>query len=60
MIFFFKFFVISNEETCPQTIPFQIYDSTQSRGVVKHRRSFNINWHHDLDTWQIFSLQRQE
>ena len=44
------FFFSSDEKTRPQTVSLQIHDGAQSGGVVEHRGSIDVNWHHDLDT----------
>lgn len=40
----------SDKEACSQSVPLQIHDSTRSGSMAEHRRSINVNWHHDLDT----------
>jgi len=53
-------FVGSDTEACSQDITLQIHDSAAFRSVAKYCRCSDSDRHHDLDPWQVLTIQCPE
>lgn len=48
----------SDQETVEENVSIQIHDRTETRGLAQHSGCSDHDCTHDLDTRQIFPLQR--
>lgn len=47
----------SHKKTSAKDVSVQVHDSFETGSVAEYRRGFNCHGVHDLDTWQILSIQ---